>query len=55
MTVTNGLNHCALQRDFRLVDSIGPVRVAEFFGALDPDLQADVDGFVRELLDIMSR
>ncbi|MBK9117994.1 MAG: hypothetical protein IPM18_00075 [Phycisphaerales bacterium] len=44
-----------LRRDFRLVDSIGPVRVAEFLGAPDPDLQADVAGLVRELLDIVSK
>jgi hypothetical protein len=44
-----------LQRDFRLVDSIGPARVAEFLGTPDPDLQADVAGFVRELLDAVPR
>ena len=40
-----------LDRDFTRVDSVGPVRVAEFLGRRDDALQADVAGFVRELLD----
>lgn len=42
-----------LQRDFRLIDSVGPVRVAEFLGGQDDDLQADVAGLVHALLDIL--
>lgn len=40
-----------LKRDFMQVDSIGPVRVAEFLGAPDVNLQADVAGEIRALLD----
>lgn len=40
-----------LRRDFRLMDSVGALRVAEFLGRADDALQADVAGFVRELLD----
>ena len=40
-----------LNRDFLMPESIGPSRVARFlYGAETPDLQADVAGFVRELL-----
>lgn len=40
-----------LRRDFGLAESVGPTRVAEFLGGRDDDLQADVAGFVRMLLD----
>jgi hypothetical protein len=40
-----------LRRDFVRVDDVGPVRVAEFLGGHDDELQADVAGFVRKLLD----
>jgi len=30
---------------------VGPVRVAEFLGGLDENLQADVVGVVRDFLD----
>lgn len=40
-----------LNRDFTRPDSVGPVRVADFLGGVDEALQADVAGFVRELLD----
>jgi hypothetical protein len=43
-----------LKRDFRLVDAIGPARVAEFLGGPDDELQADVAGFVRILLDSLA-
>lgn len=40
-----------LRRDFGEVENIGPRRVAEFItGGSDDDLQADVVGFVGELL-----
>jgi len=40
-----------LSRDFSKPDLVGPIRVAQFlYGSLDADLQADVVGFVRELL-----
>ena len=40
-----------LQRDFSDPDGIGPRRVAEFlYAGLNEELQADVVGFVRELL-----
>jgi hypothetical protein len=40
-----------LRRDFGEVESVGPRRVAEFItGGADDDLQADVVGFVGELL-----
>jgi hypothetical protein len=42
-----------LQRDFRLADSVGPARVAEFLGGPDDDLQAEVAGLVRSLLDTL--
>ena len=41
-----------LHRDFRAIDGVGPLRVADFlFGALDDGIQADVVGFVGRLLD----
>jgi Nucleotidyltransferase len=40
-----------LTRDFREMDLIGPVRVADFLGGPDEDLQADAAGFVRALLE----
>ncbi len=40
-----------LKRDFTRAELVGPVRVAEFLGGADDALQADVAGFVRELLD----
>lgn len=39
-----------LRRDFTTADSVGAVRVAEFLGGPNDDLQADVAGFVRLLL-----
>ncbi len=40
-----------LQADFKESEMIGPRRVAEFlYGRPDPDVQADVVGFVRQLL-----
>jgi hypothetical protein len=40
-----------LQRDFSALDKVGPRRVAEFlYGGANDELQADVVGFVRELL-----
>ncbi len=40
-----------LNRDFSEPDLIGPSRVAQFlYGGPDPDLRADVAGFVRDLL-----
>jgi Nucleotidyl transferase AbiEii toxin, Type IV TA system len=41
-----------LSRDFVDPDSIGPSRVAQFqYNEPNPDLQADVAGYIRELLD----
>ena len=41
-----------LNEDFREHDCIGPRRVAEFIkGMPDDEIQADVVGFVRQLLD----
>ena len=41
-----------LKEDFREHDGVGPRRVAEFLsGAPDNDVQADVVGFIRQLLD----
>ena len=40
-----------LQRDFTEADHVGPARVAEFLGGPDDDLQADVAGFVRQLIE----
>ena len=40
-----------LQEDFLDRDSLGPLRVAKFIkGEFDEDIQADVVGFVRQLL-----
>ncbi|MEI6036221.1 MAG: hypothetical protein WCS65_18295 [Verrucomicrobiae bacterium] len=40
-----------LSEDFLDPDGIGPRRVAEFlYGRPDPETQADVTGFVRQLL-----
>jgi hypothetical protein len=39
-----------LRRDFTTADGVGAVRVAEFLGGPNDDLQADVAGFVRALL-----
>jgi hypothetical protein len=40
-----------LRRDFSEPDGVGPRRVAEFlYGAPSDELQADVSGFIRELL-----
>lgn len=42
-----------LAQDFAEIDSLGPRRVAEFLlGASDEDLQADVRGWVLDLLDL---
>jgi hypothetical protein len=44
-----------LRRDFQDHHGIGPRRVAEFLtGGRDDDIQADVVGFVRQLLDYCS-
>jgi hypothetical protein len=40
-----------LKRDFVGADLVGPVRVAEFLGGPDENLQADVVGVVRDCLD----
>ena len=41
-----------LSRDFVDPDSVGPSRVAQFqYNEPNPDLQADVAGYIRELLD----
>ena len=41
-----------LHRDFRAIDGVGPLRVADFLlGAPDDGIQADVVGFVGRLLD----
>ena len=41
-----------LNEDFREHDGVGPRRVAEFLmGTPDDEIQADVVGFVRQLLD----
>jgi len=40
-----------LERDFSDIESVGPLRVAEFIvGGPDDELQSDVVGFVRQLL-----
>ena len=40
-----------LRRDFSDPDGVGPLRVAQFlYAAPSEDLQADVAGFVQELL-----
>ncbi|TWT44521.1 hypothetical protein RAS1_09360 [Phycisphaerae bacterium RAS1] len=39
-----------LHRDFMASSAVGPVRVAEFLGGPNDELQADVAGFVRALL-----
>lgn len=45
-----------LGKDFAEVDSVGPMRYAEFVtGGRDDDLQADAQGLVRELLRLCSR
>jgi hypothetical protein len=45
-----------LGEDFAEVDSIGPMRYAEFVtGARNDDLQADAQGLVRELLRLCRR
>ncbi len=43
-----------LQRDFVHVDAVGPARVAEFLGGPEDALQADVAGFIRNLLDSLT-
>jgi hypothetical protein len=41
-----------LQRDFSDIESVGPLRVAEFVsGAPDDDIQSDVVGFIGQLLE----
>jgi len=41
-----------LTRDFVDSDSLGPSRVAQFqYNEPNPDLQADVAGYIRELLE----
>lgn len=40
-----------LRRDFSEADFVGPLRVAEFMGGPDSDLQADVAGFVRLVIE----
>ena len=40
-----------LTRDFSEMDLVGPVRIAEFLGGLDENVQADAAGFVRVLLE----
>ncbi len=40
-----------LNRDFSAMDLVGPVRVAEFLGGPDEDVQADAAGFVRAMLE----
>ena len=40
-----------LQRDFTEPDHVGPSRVAEFLGGPNDDLQADVAGFIRLLIE----
>jgi hypothetical protein len=43
-----------LKRDFQSHDDIGPRRVAEFIlGATDDEIQADVVGFIRQLLETL--
>ena len=45
-----------LSRDFVDPDSLGPSRVAQFqYNEPNPDLQADVAGYIRELLDKCSK
>jgi hypothetical protein len=45
-----------LRRDFTDAESVGPSRAAEFItGGRDDDIQADVVGFVVELLDRVGR
>ena len=45
-----------LTRDFVDPDSLGPSRVAHFqYNEANPDLQADVAGYIRELLDKCSK
>ena len=45
-----------LTRDFVDPDSLGPSRVAQFqYNEPNPDLQADVAGYTRELLDKCSK
>ena len=45
-----------LTRDFVDPDSLGPSRVAQFqYNEPNPDLQADVAGYIRELLDKCSK
>jgi hypothetical protein len=45
-----------LSRDFAEPDSLGPSRVAQFqYNEANPDLQADVAGHIRELLDKCSK
>ena len=45
-----------LRSDFLHADAIGPRRVAEFiYGREDLNLQADVAGFIRQLLTECSR
>ena len=45
-----------LSRDFVDPDSLGPSRVAQFqYDEPKPDLQADVAGYIRELLDKCSK
>ena len=45
-----------LTRDFVYPDSLGPSRVAQFqYNEPNPDLQADVAGYIRELLDKCSK
>jgi len=40
-----------LERDFSRADLVGAVRVAEFLGGPDANVQADAAGFVRVLLE----
>jgi hypothetical protein len=41
-----------LSRDFKDPDSLGPSRAAQFqYNEANPDLQADVAGYICELLD----
>ena len=44
----------ALDQDFAAVDSVGPVRVAEFlYGARNDIAEADAWGAVRDVLDAL--
>ena len=58
-TIEGGKNKKVLEissRDFFDPDSLGPSRVAHFqYNETNPDLQADVAGYIRKLLDKYSK